>query len=143
MTRRELEKAIADGTPLAVESSVGTSTQPVEIVDLDGGRQTARVRMPKSRTPDHIEFVRFAKITTLASEEYRAQREAEKLRKKTERDERTRRAALALRRYEPEGVNLAHATGHGSVSISVESAEHLLRLLAQLPDQPNTKDQNQ
>ena len=128
MTRREIDKAIADGTPLAV-ASVGTVAQPIQIVDLDG--RTVQVRFPRSRTPERVEFVRSAKIVTLASEERRAARETEKLRTKRELDERARRAALALQRYEPEGTRVcAHATGHGHVSIAVESVEHLLSLLA-------------
>jgi hypothetical protein len=110
VTRREIEKAIADGTPLAV-ASIGTTTQPIQIVDLDG--RTAQVRFPESRTPERVEYVHTTKIVTLASEERRAAREAEKLRTKRELDERTRRAALALQRYEPEGTRVrAHATGH-------------------------------
>ena len=131
MTRREIEKAIADGTPLAV-ASIGTVARQIEIVDLDGGGRTARVRFPKTNGPEIIQFVRFDKIVTLASEELRAAREAEKLRTKRELDERTRQAALALQRYEPEGARLsAHQMTHGIVGVTVESVEHLLRLLAE------------
>lgn len=127
MTRKEIEKAIADGTPLAVEDT-GSLVRRIEIRELLPRRAVVYDSAdPLARTWS----VAFGQIITLEQEQQRADRERARERARAILADRTQQAAVALRTYEPAGVRPATGHSHGLVYVHVDTIEHLLRLLAE------------